>query len=103
MNYKMICRFFSLICFLQTLFLLPPIGIAVYDGEWRTLLGFAVAAVVSVVLFVTFKLFSRNTTGTLYAKEGFVCVAASWILMRKVTTRAIPAKTRKPMQASRPN
>ena len=81
MNYKMICRFFSLICFLQTLFLLPPLGISIYDGEWRTVLGFAVAAAVSAVLFVMFKLISRNTTGTLYAKEGFVCVAASWILM----------------------
>lgn len=81
MNYKMICRFFSLICLFETVFFLPALGIGIYDGDTGTAIGFAVAAVISAALYVLFKCVSRSTTGILYAKDGFVCVAASWILM----------------------
>ncbi len=81
MNYKMICRFFSLICLSEAIFLLPAIGIGVYDGTESAVFGTALTAAISLILYIAFKIISRGTTGVLYAKEGFVCVAASWILM----------------------
>ncbi len=81
MNYKMICRFFSLICLAESVFLLPAIGIGIYDGTEQAVFATALTAAISLTLYIVFKLISRGTTGVLYAKEGFVCVAASWILM----------------------
>ncbi len=81
MNYKMICRFFSLICLAETVFLIPPLAISIYDGSTGAIYGFAITACISLVLYIIFKYISRATVGVLYAKEGFVCVASSWILM----------------------
>ena len=84
MNYKMMCRFFSWVCLLQTVFLIPPIAISIADNTAPALLGFLITAAASLLLYIVFKLLSKNTSGTLYAKEGFVCVAASWILLSLV-------------------
>ncbi len=81
MNYKMMCRFFSWVCLLQTVFLIPPIIISVVDRTFPATLGFLITTFVSLLLYIIFKLLSKNTSGRLYAKEGFVCVATSWILL----------------------
>ena len=81
MNYKMMCRFFALICFCETFFMVPPLILGWVDRAWSAMLGFGIAAAISALLYVGFKLLSRGAVGSLYAKEGFVCVAASWILM----------------------
>ncbi|MBE6589173.1 MAG: TrkH family potassium uptake protein [Ruminococcaceae bacterium] len=84
MNYKVMCRFFSMVCLAETVFLLPPIGISIFDGTHASTLGFAITVAISALLCIFFKLLSNNATGTLYAKEGFVCVSASWILISLV-------------------
>lgn len=84
MNYKMISRFFAMICMAETVFLIPPLGIAIGDGSVSAIRGFAVTIGISAGLFVLFRTFSRHKSGTLSAKEGFVCVAASWILLSLV-------------------
>lgn len=81
MNYKMMCRFLALICLAETVFFLPALGISIYDGSRGAIVGFAVSAAISLALYIALKLFARRTTGILYAKEGFVCVASSWILV----------------------
>lgn len=81
MNYKMMCRFFSWVCLLQTVFLIPPIIISLVDHTNPSLLGFAVTALISLVLYIVFKVLSQNKFEALYAKEGFVCVSASWMLL----------------------
>ena len=81
MNFKMMCRFFSLICLAETVFFLPALAISIYDGSTGAVLGFSIAAGISLILYIGFKYISRDTIGVLYAKEGFVCVASSWILM----------------------
>ncbi len=81
MNYKMICRFFAMVCMAETVFLIPAFGIGIYDGSLSAVRGFAVTIVVSAGLFVLFRCISRKTSGTLSAQEGFVCVASSWILL----------------------
>ncbi len=81
MNYKMICRFLSLICLAEAVFMLPALAISIWDGQMQAILGFAVAICIAVALYITLKLLSRNTVNRLSAREGFVCTAASWILM----------------------
>ena len=82
MNYKMMCRFFSLICLLEAIFLIPPLGIAIAWEKASTVLAFALTLTVSLLLFFVFRLLSKGSTaGAFRAKEGFVCVAASWILL----------------------
>lgn len=84
MNFKMMSRFFSLVSIAEALFMLPALGISIYDGTHATTLGFAVSMAISAALFVLFGIFSRNAEGALYTKEGFVCVSVSWILMSLV-------------------
>lgn len=84
MNFKMMSRFFSLVCAAEAVFLIPAIGISIYDGTNPTTIGFCVALAASLLLFLVFGLLSRNASGELYAKEGFVCVSVSWILMSLV-------------------
>lgn len=82
MNYKMICRFFSLVSLLEAIFLLPPLGLAIAEGKANTILAFALTLTVALLLFVVFRFLSTGSTaGAFRAKEGFVCVAASWILL----------------------
>ena len=75
----MMGRFLAQILFLEGILMLPPLGISLYCGESAAVNGFlisvAVAAAVSAVLFRL----CRGAPSAFYAKEGFVCVAASWI------------------------
>jgi trk system potassium uptake protein TrkH len=77
MNFKRMSRFFSLVLIAEAVFMLPALGISIFDGTHRVTLGFAVTIVVAAMLFLLFALFSRNAEGALYTKEGFVCVTVS--------------------------
>lgn len=81
MNYKIICRFLSLICLAEAVFMLPALAISIYDGQFGAILGFAATICIAAALYITLKLLSRNNANRLTAREGFVCTAASWILM----------------------
>ena len=81
MNYKIMCRFLALICIVEAVFMVPALAISIWDGQMQAILGFAVAICISVALHAALKLYSRNTANRLTAREGFVCTAASWILM----------------------
>ena len=84
MNYKIMCRFFSLICIAESVFMLPALAISIYDHQGKAVWGFAVAIGIAIGLYIAFKLISRGNTNHLTAREGFVCTAASWILMSLV-------------------
>ena len=81
MNYKIMCRFLSLICLAETVFMLPALAISIYDGQSKAVLGFAVAMGISLGLYIVLKILSRNNANRMTAREGFLCTAASWILM----------------------
>lgn len=81
MNYKMMFRFLSLICVAEAVFMLPALGLSIYDGKANAVLGFVISIGVSAVLYVILKLLARNHVNRLTARDGFVCTAASWILM----------------------
>lgn len=81
MNYKIMCRFLSLICLAETVFMLPALAISIYDGQTKAVWGFAVTMGIALTLYIALKLLSRNNANRMTAREGFVCTAASWILM----------------------
>ena len=81
MNYKMMCRFLSLICLAEAVFMLPALAISIYDGQTKAVWGFAITVFIAIAMYITFKILSRNNINRLTAREGFVYTAASWILM----------------------
>lgn len=81
MNYKIICRFLSYICVAEAVFMLPALAISIYDGQTKAILGFVATVCIAVALYLALRILSRNNTNHLTARDGFVCTAASWILM----------------------
>ena len=81
MNYKMMFRFYALVCLLEGVFLIPSLCIGIADGTQRTALGFAVTMMLSWGLALLFKLLSRNAPKDFFAREGFICVDSDWILL----------------------
>ena len=79
MNYKMMGRFLSQILFLEGVLMLPPLGISLYCGEMAAVNGFLISIVVALGISVVLFRLCRSAPSAFYAKEGFVCVAASWI------------------------
>ena len=81
MNYKMMCRFLSMICAAEAVFMLPALALGIYDRQFKAVLGFGITMCIAIALHIILKIFSRNTDNKLNARDGFVCTAASWILM----------------------
>ena len=79
MNYKMVCQVVGRVIAIEGVLMLLPLLTALICGEHVTgfLLTILFAAVVSVVLQLCFK----PKTRVLYAREGFVIVALSWIAL----------------------
>ena len=84
MNYKMMGRFLSQILFLEGALMLPALGISLYCGDSPAAKGFLIAIAVAIVLSVLLYRICRGAPSAFYAKEGFVCVAGSWIVLSLV-------------------
>ena len=61
--------------------MLPALGISLYCGDFPAVKGFAVAIAVAVVISLVLFRICRGAPSAFYAKEGFVCVALSWIAL----------------------
>ena len=79
MNYKMMGRFLAQILFLEGILMLPALGISLYCGDMAVVKGFLISIAVAVVISVVLFRICRGAPSAFYAKEGFVCVAISWI------------------------
>ena len=84
MNYKMMGRFLSQILFLEGALMVPALGISLYCGDSPAAKGFLIAIAVAIVLSVLLYRICRGAPSAFYAKEGFICVAASWIVLSLV-------------------
>lgn len=78
MNYRMLASLFGTILLLESVLLLLPLGTAIYYGE--SVLPFLYTIAVLLLVSLPFAL-RRPRDTRIYAREGFVCVAASWILL----------------------
>ena len=84
MNYKMMGRFLAQILFLEGFLMLPAWGISLYTGTDPAARGFLIAIAVAFAISAVLHRLCRGAPSAFYAKEGFVCVAASWIVLSLV-------------------
>ena len=70
----------GLLLMFEAAFFILPMLTAVCYGEWSTLLAFLASAVICLVLGGLCKLKKPEKT-TIYAREGFVIVSLSWIVL----------------------
>lgn len=84
MNYKMMGRFIAQILLIESVFILPALGISLFLGESMAVKGFVytigLIAVLCGILFTV----CRGARSNFYATEGMVCVAVSWIVLSLV-------------------
>ena len=84
MNYKMMGRFLAQILSLEGVLMLPAVCISLYGGEMMAVRGFLIAIAVSLVTALILFRICRGAPSAFYAKDGFICVAASWIVLSLV-------------------
>ncbi len=81
MNYKMMGRFIAQILSIEALLMLPPLGISLYCGEAMAVKGFVYSMVLIAVVAAALFAICRGAPSAFYAKEGLVCVGATWIVL----------------------
>ncbi len=84
MNLKMIGRFLAMILFGEAVFLCFPISVSLIDGTVWVTHSFLLSIVIALIPAVVLISFSRKAPTAFFAKEGFVSVAAGWILLSLV-------------------
>ncbi len=95
MNYRMIRNILGWILIFEAGFMAVPSITAVCYGEWRELASFAVTMLLCVTIGLLC-IWKKPQNTTLYAREGFVTVALSWVVLSLFgaipfcTTGAIP-------------
>ena len=80
MNYRMIKYTLGWLAMFEAAFFVLPMITALCYGEWSTLLAFAAVAAICLVIGFLCKRNKPEKT-TIYAREGFVIVSLSWILL----------------------
>jgi len=97
MNYKMMGRFIAQILSIEGLFMIPALLIALFCGESAAVQGFLFSMALITLLVMFLFLLCRKAPSAFYAKEGLVCVGASWVVLSAVgclpfyISREIPA------------
>ena len=84
MNYKMMGRFLAQILSLEGALMIPALGISLYCGDSPAAKGFLIAIAVAILTALVLNRICRGAPSAFYAKEGFVCVAASWVVLSLV-------------------
>ena len=80
MNYKMITYVLGLILIFESVFLLVPSATALVYGEFGELAAFLITVVICLAVGVLMS-FKKPKNRLLMARDGFVVVAFSWILL----------------------
>ena len=84
MNYKMMGRFLAQILFIEAILMIPALCISLYCGDSPAAKGFALSIALAVLIAGVLHRLCKGAPSAFYAKEGFVCVALSWIVMSLV-------------------
>ena len=81
MNYKMMGKFIAQILIIEAVFMIPAgfvsLGYGEYNAMWSFLASIGIIALVCAVIYPLCK----SAPNAFYAKEGFVCVGISWIVL----------------------
>ena len=81
MNYRMMGKFISRILIVEAIFMVPALLISVFHEESEAVSGFLTSMVITVATALLLYLLCRKAKKGFYAREGLVCVGASWIVM----------------------
>lgn len=82
MNQKMVFRTIAQIVKLEAALLLLPLFVSLYYQETAPLIAFSITIVATAAFgFLLTLLVKQGTTTTIFAKEGFVIVALSWLFL----------------------
>ncbi len=84
MNYKMMGRFLAQVLFIEAALMIPALGISLYCADAMAVRGFLVAIAAGAGVAGVLYMICRGAPSAFYAKEGLVCVAASWVVMSLV-------------------
>ena len=81
MNFKMMGRFLAQIIAIEAAFMLPALAISCGYGEWEAVRAFLYTLAIMIVLGGILFLTCRKAGKLFGAREGFVCVSFSWIVL----------------------
>lgn len=81
MNYKMVGRFLAQILTVETVFMVPAAVISAACSETAALYAFLWSMLATGAAALLLKVSCKGAKSGFYAKEGFVCVGISWIVM----------------------
>ena len=81
MNYKMMGRFLAQILFIEGVFMFPGLAISYFGGETSAVSGFCWSIGIILALAAVLWFGCKGAPSAFYAKEGLVCVSASWIVL----------------------
>ena len=84
MNFKMMGRFIAQILSIEGLFMIPALGISLFCGDVMAVQGFLWTLGIIAVSVFLLMMVCRGAPSAFYAKEGLVCVGASWIVLSAV-------------------
>lgn len=84
MNFKMMGRFIAQILSIEGIFMIPALGISLYCGDSMAVQGFLWTLALIIVCVCLLMMLCRGAPSAFYAKEGLVCVGASWIVLSAV-------------------
>ena len=96
MNYKMIGKVLGQLLAVEAVFLLAPMGIAAFGGQWSVLLAFALSFGIIALVGGGLWVACHRAKNEIGPKEGMVCVSLGWVAMSAlgclpfVFTGAIP-------------
>lgn len=83
MNYRMIFNIIGKIVCVEAVFMLPALLISLFQGEGAAVLGIAVTMALALALGLPFAL-KKPKKNALYAREGFIAVGLTWIVVSAV-------------------
>lgn len=81
MNYKMMGRFIGHILLVEAVFMIPSLIISLVRQEDMACMGFAASICMILILSLLLLVLCKGSRRGFKAKEGFVCVGISWIVM----------------------
>ncbi|MDO4564945.1 MAG: TrkH family potassium uptake protein [Clostridia bacterium] len=80
MNYRAIRFFLGHILRIEALFMLPALLLSLLKSEWSAVRGFAVAIILLAAISLLLHI-KTSRDRRIFAREGFIIVALSWILL----------------------
>lgn len=83
MNYAMILFILGWVCAFEALFMVVPMGIAIYEGNMAVAVAFLLTIGVCLLLAGLSSLIPRKNR-TLQAKDGMIAVALCWIVLSAI-------------------